>query len=943
VSSAPLTPADLRCAYRVNPLGVAPGQVRLSWLLHGPGRDRVQTGYQVQVTAAEAGQAMESGPDWDRPAWDTGRVRSPVSAGVGYAGRDLRRGGRYAWRVRAWDEREAVSEWSQPAWFEVELDPLTGWRACWVGQGWQRAVPGPPAEEGPFDPVVRALQPAPYLRREFTVDRPVAAARLYATARGLYEMRLNGARVGDAVLAPGWTDYRQRLAYQTYDVTGLLRPGGNVVGAILADGWYSGFAGFDAKRAGQHYGTAPELLAQLVVRFAGGGETWVVTDPQWQVSSGAIRHADLLMGERHELALEPEGWDHPGYDARGWLSVVYGERDETPLVADPGPPVRVTQELPARSVSQDAAGRFIADFGQNLTGWLRLRLPAGRPGAACVRIRHGEVLDGGGGLYTGNLRTARQADEFVTAGAADGADRADGAGAADVVEPRFTLHGFRYAEITGYPGELSADAVTAQVVHSDIARSGAFESSAGWLNQLFANIDWGQRGNFISVPTDCPQRDERLGWLGDAQIFARTACYNRDVAAFFAKWLDDVADAQHPSGAFPDIAPRLNLDWAGAPAWGDAGVIIPWTLWKIYGDAGVLDRFYPAMTAWMEFIERGNPGYLRTRETGNAYNDWLAPGDDLTSPELLASAYWAHDAALMAEIAEATGRDADAAGYRALWSKIRGAFADAFVSASGEVASGTQTAYALALQMNLVPEELREAAAAGLRDALSRAGGKLTTGFVGVGYLLPVLSATGGLCEAYRLLGAREMPSWRYMIDQGATTVWERWDGFDAERGFQSAWMNSFNHYALGAVGEWLYRFVLGIEQAPESAGFGRLVVRPHPGGELTWARGSYESVRGRVASGWSLEDGVFRLRVSLPPNVTASVRVPSADPGAVRDAAGAGPSSVDEFPGRAGAREAVFEVGSGTHEFTGPALAADLDLDLAPALASEAAEASDG
>ena len=908
MSSAPLTPADLRCAYRVNPLGVAPGQVRLSWQLHGPGRNRAQSGYQVQVAVDEAGQAMDPGPDWDRAVWDSGRVRSSDSAGIGYAGQDLRRGGRYAWRVRAWDERESVSQWSDPAWFEVELDPAAGWRASWIGQGWQRALNGPPAEDGPFDPVARALQPAPYLRREFTVDRPVAAARLYVTALGLYEMRLNGARAGDAVLAPGWTDYRQRIAYQTYDVTGLLRPGSNVLGAILADGWYSGFIGFDAKRAGGLYGTEPELLAQLLVRFAGGGETWVLTDSEWRVSSGAIRHADLLMGERHEQALEPEGWDRPGFDARGWSTVVRRDRDSVPLVADPGPPVRVTQELPARSVQRDAAGRFIADFGQNLTGWLRLQVPG--PGTACVRIRHAEVLDGDGALYTDNLRTSRQTDEFVTGG-----------GPA-VAEPRFTLHGFRYAEISGYPGELPADAVTARVVHSDIAPAGAFESSAGWLNQLFANIDWGQRGNFISVPTDCPQRDERLGWLGDAQIFARTACYNRDVAAFFAKWLDDVADAQHPSGAFPDIAPRLNLDWAGAPAWGDAGVIVPWTIWKMYGDPAVLDRMYPAMTAWMEFIERGNPGYLRARELGNCYNDWLAPGDDGTAPELLASAYWAYDAALMAEIAEVTGREAEAAGYRALWSKIATAFADGFVGGDGRIACDTQTAYVLALHMNLVPDELREAAAGWLRAAVDRADGRLTTGFVGVGYLLPVLSSTGGLADAYRLLGAEGLPSWRYMVDQGATTVWERWDGWTADRGFQSAWMNSFNHYALGAVGEWLYRFVLGLEQAPESAGFGRLVVRPHPGGELTWARGSYQSVRGPVCSGWSVSGERFTLRVELPPNVTASVRVPSADPGAVRDAAGGGPSSVAGFPGRAGAQEAVFEVGSGTHEFTGPVLA---------------------
>ncbi len=379
-------------------------------------------------------------------------------------------------------------------------------------------------------------------------------ARLYVTALGLYEARLNGQRVGDAVLAPGWTDYAQRIPYQSYDVTTLVREGGNVLGALLADGWYAGFFGFDAKRAGAHYGAAPELLAQLVIGLADGTTQWVLSDAAWQATFAAVRHADLLMGERHDLGREPHGWDRPGFDAGGWRAAACRARDSRPLVADPGPPVRVTEEIRPASMTQDAAGRLIADFGQNLTGWLRVTVPG--PGGASVRIRHAEVLAADGRLYTENLRTARQTDEFAAA-----------AGPA-TFEPRFTLHGFRYAELDGYPGQPGPDDIVARVVHSDIPATGSFDSSAPWLNRLFRNIDWGQRGNFISVPTDCPQRDERLGWLGDAQVFARTACYNRDVAAFFHKWLDDVADAQYPSGAFSDIAPRLNVPWAGAPAWG---------------------------------------------------------------------------------------------------------------------------------------------------------------------------------------------------------------------------------------------------------------------------------------------------------------------------------------------------------------------------------------
>ena len=465
-------------------------------------------------------------------------------------------------------------------------------------------VPGerhPACAGGPPDPVAKALNPAPYLRRAFNVDQPVVSARLYVTALGLYEARLNGRRVGDAFLTPGWTDYAHRIPYQTYDVTGLLNQGDNVLGAIIADGWYSGFYGFDAKRAGAHYGTAPELLAQLVITYADGSREWIVTDEQWRSADGAIRHADLLMGERHDLTLEPARWDAPGFDASGWRPVRVRDRDATPLVADPGPPVRVTQEIAPRSIATDDHGRHLVDFGQNLTGWLRLGVDG--PAGAQVRIRHGEVLAADGTLYTENLRTARQTDEFTTGGGLE------------VLEPRFTLHGFRYAEISGYPGDIGQADIVARVVHSDIPAAGAFESSQPWLDKLARNIDWGQRGNFISVPTDCPQRDERLGWLGDAQVFARTACYNRDVAAFFAKWLDDVADAQLESGAFTDIAPVLSLRGAGAPAWGDAGVIVPWTVWKMYGDTGILHRHFGAMTRWMDYLERANPDYLRARGT----------------------------------------------------------------------------------------------------------------------------------------------------------------------------------------------------------------------------------------------------------------------------------------------------------------------------------------
>jgi alpha-L-rhamnosidase len=899
VITPPLAPTGLRCAHLVNPLGVAPRRVRLSWQLDGTGTGQSQSAYQVQVT-----------PETGEPgaAWDSGRIGSGDSTDIPYAGIPLRPAARYRWRVRVWDEDGGESAWSEPAWFEVELDPA-GWRAKWIRPGRPPGGFRPPSAPTLPDPVIKAMHPVPCLRRSFTLASQVRSARLYVSALGLYEARLNGAKVGDAFLAPGWTDYASRIPYQTYDVTSMLRQGENVLGALLADGWYCGFVGFDGKRAGAHYGSAPEFLAQLAITLADGSEELITTSESWQSHASAIRHSDLLMGESQDLRLEPAGWDAPGFDAGGWQDAEAAERDRRPLVADPAPPVRVTEEIAPRRITRDPAGRHIVDFGQNLTGWVRISL-AGAAGVR-IRVRHGEVLAADGSLYTENLRSARQADEYVSSGGTQ------------TLEPRFTLHGFRYAEISGYPGEPGPDAITARVAHSDIPPAGSFESSQPWLNQLFRAIDWGQRGNFISVPTDCPQRDERLGWMGDAQIFARTACYNRDVAAFLGKWLDDVTDAQLPSGAYTDIAPRLHMTWAGAPAWGDAGVIVPWTLYSMYGDRGILQRTYPAMSRWMDFLAGGNPGFLRERNLGNSYNDWLAPGDDNTPQELLATAYWAHDASLMAEIAEAIGRQDDAAAYRELGAKIRAAFAAAFVEADGRITSGTQTAYVLGLHMNLVPDALASRAAAHLVDAIRVANWHLTTGFVGVGYLLPVLSAAGYTDVAYRLLEQESRPSWRYMLSHGATTIWERWDGWSEEAGFQSPEMNSFNHYALGSVGEWLYRFVLGIDQEPGTAGFSRVVLRPHPGGSLTSAEGSYRSVRGTIQSGWQASSEELVLRVALPPNVTASVRLPSADPEQVRDGDGAGPAAIAPFPGApvaAGVREAVFEIGSGRHEFRGPA-----------------------
>jgi alpha-L-rhamnosidase len=569
------------------------------------------------------------------------------------------------------------------------------------------------------------------------------------------------------------------------------------------------------------------------------------------------------------------------------------DREAGPLVAEPDAPIRVTAELPAAAVDDT-----IVDFGQNLVGRVRLTIRNATAGQRIV-VRHAEVLTGGE-LYTDNLRRAAATDTYVCAGAD-----------VEVFEPRFTFHGFRYAEITGYPGRLAPGDVTARVLHSDTPWTGRFACSDPAVNQLHANIAWGQRGNFVAVPTDCPQRDERLGWLADAQVFAPTATRNADVSAFFARWMRDVVDGQNDDGAFRDIAPIIVLDREGAPAWGDAGVIIPWLLWRTYGDRRTLERCFDAMAAWVRHIHRHNPDLLWQHRTGNSYGDWLQVGAD-TPRDVLATAYFAHSTRIVAAAADVLGKPS--AEYRQLHARIRSAFNDAFVGDDGSVKGGTQTAYLLALAFQLLAPELVPAAVAHLSADIESRGNRLTTGFVGVSLLCPVLAEHGRADLAYALLHQDEYPSWGYSIRHGATTIWERWDGFTEHGGFQSAAMNSFNHYSLGSVGDWLYGRVAGIDQTPSSTAYRELLLRPTPGGHLTWARAEQETARGLVACGWSIENDRLTVSATVPPGCTAILLIPTSDPGGVH-AAGT-PGVLRAEPSAAGL---TLRLTSGRYTFTTP------------------------
>ncbi|MGW4945048.1 family 78 glycoside hydrolase catalytic domain [Actinoplanes sp. NPDC004185] len=864
-----MTPYGLTTEQRTEPLGLGERQPRLSWKLRSDRRGAAQTAY--RITAEVLGRIV----------WDTGRRESDETLLVPWDGPVLQSATRYHWRVQVWDETGAEAGQAQ-SWFETGLLHRDDWSAVWIGRDPVTLPPvDPPTdEERSFpDPAVAPL----YLRREFELAEPPVRARLYATAHGVYEPGLNGEKIGDHELAPGWTEYHHRLQYQTYDVTGQVRAGVNVLGAIVADGWWSGHVGFDPSWPARHYGTAPAYLAQLVLDFADGSRRVIATDGDWRERPGLIRSADLLMGQFVDA----------GHHAGPAAPVAVLDTEPGPLVAEPDEPIRVTAEVPAVAVERRGPGRFIVDFGQNLVGRVRLRIRDAEPGHRIV-LRHAEVLTGGE-LYLDNLRRARATDTYVTAGGDE------------VFEPQFTFHGFRYAEITGHPGEPAAADVSARVLHSDTPSTGRFACSDPMVEQLHANIGWGQRGNFVAVPTDCPQRDERLGWLADAQVFAPTATRNADVSAFFARWLRDVIDGQNADGAFRDVAPVLVLDREGAPAWGDAGVIIPWLLWRTYGDRRTLERSFAAMAAWVQHIRRHNLDLLWRNRTGNSYGDWLQVDAD-TPRDVLATAYFAHSAQLVADAAEVLGRDATP--YRALHAAIRKAFIDTYVDADGAVEGGTQTAYLLALGFDLLPPELAGAAVGHLAADIEKRGNRLTTGFVGVSLLCPVLSEHGRADLAYALLHQDEFPSWGYSIRHGATTVWERWDGWTEHGGFQSAAMNSFNHYSLGSIGDWLYGHVAGIDQTPGSVAYRELLLRPQPGGRLTWARAEQETARGRVACGWSLDGELLTVTVAVPPGSTAVLEIPTSDPGSVRE-------SGAPVPAEPSARGATVRLTSGRFTFT--------------------------
>jgi alpha-L-rhamnosidase len=752
--------------------------------------------------------------------------------------------------------------------------PADGWQAPGFDDAtW--AHPHAVAQEGdaPWGKLAPAPvenPPCPYLRQSFSVHKEIVRATVYASALGLFELHLNGRKVGDDCLTPGWSDFNQRVYYLTHDATGLLEQGPNAVGVILGHGWYSGYLGWESVERG-HYGKHPRALMQLEIDYTDGTRDVVATNEAWRARYGPILGSDLYMGCRYDARQELPGWDTAAFDDGTWAAVKTDPTAAPPLLQTyPGIPVRRVMELAARVRTEPVPGTFVFDLGQNMVGWVRLRV-TGTAGTR-VRLRHGEMLNDDGTLYVRNLRSAQSTDEYWLKGEGE-----------EVWEPLFTFHGFRYVEVTGYPGTPPLGAVTGIVVHNDLPITGSFSCSDAALNQLQSNIVWSQRGNFLEVPTDCPQRDERLGWMGDAQVFAPTACFNMDAAPFYTKWLRDVRDAQSLEGSFAVVAPRVVMCSDGAPAWADAGVIVPWVAYQTYNDPGLLAENYNAMARWVDFLDRENPDHRWVNRVSYNFGDWLAVGEE-TPKDLIATAYFARSAQIVAEAARVLGHDAHATRYDDLAAAVRDAFVAHYADESARLIGDTQTGYALALQFDLLPAGLRPKALAHLVRNIRDRGTRLTTGFVGCSLLLHALSRHGARDLAFELLQSDAFPSWLYPIRHGATTIWERWDGWTLDRGFQDAGMNSFNHYAFGAVGDWMYRNVAGIDADPDEPGYGRIVFRPRPGGTLTWADAKYESIRGTIACRWRLDVDQLAAEATVPVSTEAVLLLPVNDPERVRE-----------------------------------------------------------
>jgi alpha-L-rhamnosidase len=827
-----------------NPISIDISLPRFSWQVKaGNIKNVLQIAYEIKVRTAGD----------NKPVWGSGKITDGQSIFIPYQGPALRSGTAYAWQVKIWDNQGHASAWSEKAIWRMGFLSPADWKATWIGPGYAGDT---------------INKPSPMLRKSFSLDKNIKSAFAYITAHGLYEAQINGAKIGDAYLTPGWTSYHKRLQYQVYDVTKMLAKGANAVGATLGSGWYRSIL----VSSPNHYGKDVGLLFQLEIEYTDGTHQTIVSDGSWKSATGELRYAEIYNGATIDSRMAQKDWSKAGFNDAEWVNVKVQNYDKANLIATYNEPVKKQETFKALKVITTPKGEKVIDFGQNLVGWVQLKAN-GKAGDS-IKLSHTEVLDKEGNFYTENLRGAKAQNIYILNGKGT-----------EYFEPQFTWQGFRYIKVEGIHGDLNLADFTAVAIYSSMPPTGEFSCSNPLLNQLQHNIQWGQKGNFLDVPTDCPQRDERLGWTGDAQVFSRTASFNMNVHNFFTKWLKDVSADQNSDGSIPHIIPDVfkqnDSENGGSTGWSDVATVVPWNMYLAYGDKKLLQEQYPSMKKWVDYMQHHAKNDLWN--TGWHFGDWLFYSviNDLdgtsaiTSKYLIAQCFYAYSTQLLINAATALGNKADVESYSFLLERIKAAYLKEYVTPNGLISSDTQTAYALALSFDMLPESLRTQAAARLAGNITRYGNHLSTGFLGTPYLCHALSRFGFADVAYKLLLQETYPSWLYPIKMGATTIWERWDGIKPDGTFETPTMNSYNHYAYGAIGDWMYRVISGIDTETDGPGYKKIIIKPTIGGKLTYANASYETPYGKLTSNWKIQNDTFYLDVDVPANTTATVFIP--------------------------------------------------------------------
>ncbi len=810
-------PTNLLCEYASDPIGIDAIQPRFFWVCNHSKRGQIQSAYQILVGSNRANLDAES-----RDKWDSGRVISGQSVNIAYAGSSLESRKTYFWKIRVWDKNDKVSQWSKVATFEMGLLKPEDWKGEWI--------------EGEN-----------LLRKEFTIDKDIARARVYISGLGYYELCINGNKVGDYVLDPGWTDYKKRVLYSTYDITKYLKRDKNAIGIMLGNGRYI-----------KEYGYAlPKVILQLNLKFIDGTSESIFTDDTWKTVQGPIISNDIYNGEAYDARLEKIGWDKPGYEDANWNRARIADAPGGKLVSQASfPPIKINKIIQPLKITSPKPNVYIYDFGQNFTGWVRLCVSG--PKGTKINLRYAELLDEEGMINVIPNGKAKATDTYILKGEEK-----------EIYEPRFTYHGFRYVEITGFPGTPTLESIEGRVVHSAVEPIGGFICSNPLINHIHKNILWGQLSNLMSIPTDCPQRNERMGWMGDAQLTAEEAIYNFDMAGFYTKWINDIREAQKEDGSVPDVVPPYWSNYPADPAWGTACVVIPWYLYQYYGDKRILEENYSLIKNWVDFLSTKTEDYILSYFK---YGDWCPPAHVKpvdTPGELTSTWYYYHDTLILSKIADVLGKSTDTEKYSKLADRIKEAFNKEFLKENC-YASGSQTSNILPLFLDMVPEDKREAVLKSLVDDIRIShSDHFNTGIVGTGYILDVLTKFGRDDLAYKIATQTTYPGFGYMIREGATTVWERWEYLTG------GGMNSHNHIMFGTVDTWFYKVLAGINVDSTEPGFQRIIIKPYIVGDLKYVSASIKTVRGIISSSWEKKDNSLILEVSLPVNSQAKVSIP--------------------------------------------------------------------